>query len=102
MAAIYNFRNYKSGTTFDGVEFTINVNGTVLDISGVVIEFKFGNKTPLSTSNGKVTITDAANGVFEIPEQILPYSAGTYNYICIFKFSNGEEKEYLKGRLIVT
>ena len=74
-----------------------------LDLTGATIVFTFtknGASYTASTTNGMVTLTDPANGVFKFNEQIISYVEGTYCYDTIITLASGEVKTYIKGTRI--
>ena len=99
-AETYDFPDHESGDTFGGVTFTILVNAVALNLTGAVIvgTFKAGGKTyTASTTNGALTITNAAGGIFTYDEQVVSYSPATYSYEIVFTLSTGAIKTYIQG-----
>lgn len=99
----YNFKPHVKGDTFKGCRFTLKVNDIPLDLTNCQIRMHLrtnplhSNKYELSTSNNKITIIDAANGIFEIPQQIIDIPAGNYYYDIEILFPNGNVKTYING-----
>lgn len=103
MTQQYNFPDHITGTTFNGVQFTIKVNGAPINITDVSITFigLKGTYQMGSGGNGSgsgITITDAANGVFKIDNQIINWKVGDYTCNIITTRSNGDKKAYIKGK----
>ena len=95
---IYNFKDHIKGDTFPGVEFTFKLNGSVVDLSGATIEMnvrqlsKVGDLSDsfANTSIGGITVTDAANGIFEFDEQIIDIVALLHYYDIQVTLSNSK------------
>lgn len=94
---IYNFKDHKTGTTFNGVDFALTINGRRKSIAGALIEFIFDTKT-FSTTNGGVSITDAINGKFRFNKQIITLSIGRHKYNMKITFPDGTIKIYMEGQ----
>lgn len=98
----YNITSYK-GDTFNGVQFTILVNGSAPanDLASVILtarpQLTASTKHQLTSSSG-ITITDAANWVFEIDRQIINWAAFNYYYDIQLTDSTGAVKTYVTGR----
>jgi hypothetical protein len=103
MATTYNFQNHVSGDTFDGVTFHIEDNNGDIDLTGAKVEMftdHYLNLQPiLSTVNGSIVIIDesAVDSTISIPEQIISWPIGTYNYRIKITFPNGKVKTYISG-----
>ena len=96
MATEYNFPNQYRGDTFEGIQFTINKNGSPLDLTGasICIQVKI-NKTDETfviewTESDGITITDAVNGVFQIDETIIDVPAAQYQQDVQITLASGE------------
>ena len=101
----YNFPDHESGDTFEGVTFTVLVNAVALDLTAATVVFTFsknGATYTASTTNGMVSLTDPANGVFKFDEQTISYVQGTYCYDVIITLASGEVKTYIKGTWKIT
>ncbi len=95
--------------TFSSVEFTLQDNlGAGIDITGasLQIQFRYRSKTgaivkDISDSSG-ITVTDAANGVFEI-DKFTPvdWEVDTYYYDVETTFASGDIKTYVWGEVKV-
>lgn len=85
----YNFRDHPKGTTFNGKTFTFTVHpsGTL-----VLVEFITVRNEPLT-----VTIDNAVNWVFSIPQQVISWKEGNYNYTIRTTSSHNVVKEYIVG-----
>ena len=96
MATQYNFPDQYRGDTFEGIEFTINKNGSPLDLTGaeICIQVKVDKKTDLFviewTETDGITITDAVNGVFQIDETIIDVPAAQYQQDVQITLASGE------------
>jgi len=104
----YNFPTHVQGDTFNGVSFTVTVNSVALDLTSAIVECEFNRvgfsrREVLTTvSSGGITITDAANGIFEVDEQIISWPPGIYTYDCEIILSNGNVKTYFGGTWEIT
>lgn len=102
-----NLTTHYKGDTFNGTEFTILVNNAAPDnaLASVILtvrpELRSSTKHQLSSGNG-MTITDAANWVFQIDPQIINWSAANYYYDIQCTDSEGNVKTYVKGRWEIT
>lgn len=100
----YNFDDHKKGDTFNGAEFTITVNSTPYVITGATITMslvkRYGITPTLTLTNavsGGLTITDGANGVFKIDEQVIDIDAGKYFYDIEIITADDVVKTYIEG-----
>lgn len=98
----YNFPNHKKGDTFNGIQFTVNVNALPSDLTGADIKMELRNKNCIavlgfSTGNGRITITDAVNGVFQINSGIIDIPVDTYNYDIQITYPVNIVKTYIEG-----
>lgn len=98
----YNFPNHKKGDTFNGIQFTVNVNALPSDLTGCEIRMQLRNKNcvsvfEFSTINGRITITDAVNGVFQINALIIDVPVDTYNYDIQITYPPNTVKTYIEG-----
>lgn len=93
---------HTSGDTFDGFEFTIQLDSIPIDLAGALISMSvsFANTVflTLNSSNGGITITDATNGVFQVDEQIISLPPQNYFYEIKIVFYDGSIKTYVKGK----
>ena len=101
----YNFPAQNKGDTFNGVQFTLEVNGVAKDISTALISCWFRAERlntiakEISVGHG-ITITDGPNGVFRIDPFIVTMTHGNYSYDIEFDFA-GVIKTYISGKFIV-
>jgi len=105
--ALYNFKNHKKGDTFDGVEFTITVNGNSLILTEATIKMDM-RETPLgvvvksfSTPTSGITISSPTTaGKFIIDQQIIDIPAFKYYYDIEISLATNpvEIKTYVWGR----
>jgi hypothetical protein len=98
----YNYGSYLRGDTIPAktfqVQSTIDQTTTPVDLTNASIKCNFilgVQKKSLSTGNG-ITVTDAAQGEFQIDAFVLNY-AGTYKYDIQFLFDDGSIKTYISG-----
>ena len=97
------------GDTFNGLCFTVTVNGTALDLTDVEInaDFRFGSKTGCKVhryfvDNG-IEITDAVAGQFSLLEDtIIDWEVGNWYFDIEFVFIDGRIKTYYSDILIIT
>ena len=107
--AKYNFPNHIDGDTFSGGIFKIRDTrtGQSIDITNCVIkiDFKLDYSSPIaftfSTTNGRVSITNASSGEFRINQFILNETPNRYIYDCEFTFVGGKVKTYFNGYLTI-
>jgi hypothetical protein len=88
--------------TFNGVQFTISVNGDLLDLTNYSIKMQARaryNLPPIFTiyDGSGITITDAVNGVFRIDPQIFHGVPGVYQYDIQLTSQDGIVKTYISG-----
>lgn len=102
--AKYNFPDQYKGDTFDGIQFTLRINGSSLsyvDLTGASIKCSFkGPRGPVikTITNGDgINIINASGGKFEIEPFILDWEQNVYNYDIQITFPSGEIKTYIKG-----
>lgn len=98
----YDFPEAILGDTFDGIKFTMSLNGSPLDLTGasIIMTLMVGcDSIVYSTENGCLTITDPPTlGTFEFNRQLILINAyGVFNYEITFYLSNGDIKTYLSG-----
>ena len=102
----YNIEIY-NGDTYDGVTFTITINGSPANLVGSSIKMHVREKREydpvieLELDSG-LTLVDAANGKFKIDEQIFSVvDPKSYKYDIEIIFSTGRKKTYIKGNFII-
>lgn len=106
----YNFPAAIKGDTYNDVEFTVNskINNVITpkDLTGCSIRMWIVNKTTkattlnLSTSNGKIVITDAVAGKFKVVCGIVDIPVDSYIYDIEIKFTTGVVKTWIKGAFL--
>lgn len=97
------------GDSYNGLCFTVTINGVALDLTDVDINayFRFGSKTgckvhKFGVGNGIVK-TDAVNGEFSLLEDvILNWDAGNWYFDVEFTYLDGRVKTYFSDILIIT
>lgn len=85
MAQRYNFQDRIKGDTFRGADFTINVNGTPLDLSAasIAMEFRAGNATGQVVKrldDGSGISFGVETGTFSVDPFNIDWQAGIYHY----------------------
>ena len=107
----YDILTHEKGDTFEGVTFTVEVNGSILDLIGATIVATFILQTNCAIQHtltsevgGGITIADTSpsSGVFYIDQQIIDWRAGVYNYEIKFTLADGRVKTYLEGTWEIT
>ena len=106
MATTYNFPDHIKGDTYDGTQFTIQVNGSALDLTGASIKMSMKlDKTQttadleLTTDNGGIVISNPpTSGVFIVGNQIINPEVGNYYYDIQITLSDLRVKTYISGR----
>jgi hypothetical protein len=106
----YNFPSHTKGDTFDGVEFTLLVNNTLVDLTGAIILMdlrleKDGAKIEEFTSVGDANITISSPGtlgVFTFNNQTIDVTAARYYYDIEIEFQDGTKKTYIRGTWQIT
>lgn len=101
-----NFSHIK-GDTFEAVNFEIKIDNVVVNLTNTIIRMQlrkeYGGVVALSLTsiaNAGITITNAANGLFKINEQIINIDASNYIYDIQFDF-NGVVKTYISGDFLI-
>lgn len=107
----YNFPDHRRGTTFDGVEFAVTVNGAALDLTSAVIEMAFRRDPDypdlppqllLSTTGSSLAVTDAAAGEFQVYPFLVGLEPGKYYYDAKFTLPGPLIKVYIEGTWTIT
>jgi hypothetical protein len=96
------------GDTYNGLCFTVTINGVALDLTDVEINahFRLGSKTgckvhKFSVGNG-IEITDAVNGQFSLLEnEIIDWEVGSWYFDIEFTYLSGKVKTYYSDILII-
>jgi hypothetical protein len=97
----YNLPTHTSGDTFFGVRFVLSNQDGPINLTGAVITLITDKNKSLSSTNGKIVITDAAGGAFQIPEQIINWPRGYYRYNIRISFPTGRVRIYVRGRWMI-
>lgn len=102
----YDFATHRKGDTWQPPTFTGTLDGSPIDLTGSTLAMKArdcdGAEVLSLTSASGITITDAANGVFKIDDQVLNIAAGVYNYDIQFTLASGDIFTWIVGKLIVS
>jgi hypothetical protein len=105
---VKDISSHKRGTTFNGVAWTLSVNGSAKNLTGAKIRMKIHKNTsdgPVEkefTESSGITITDAAQGKFQLNSQIINLDEGLKYYEIKLTFSDGTVKQYLEGTWVIT
>lgn len=112
--ATFDFGTYSRGDTLAAQSFLMQLSDgatpptlTPLDITGVSITcmFKLDSSLPsaltLSTSNGKIILSDPTIGQFRILASVLDIPPGIYYHDIEFVFPSGEIRTFFRGTLII-
>lgn len=101
-----NFTHIKADT-FEAVNFEINIDEAPVNLSDTIIRMQlrkeYGGVVGLSLTsvgNAGITITDAANGLFRINQQVIDIPAFNYIYDIEFDFG-GVVKTYISGNFLI-
>jgi len=86
-----------TGDTCEEVNFTVTVDAIPLDLTGAEITLTTNPPGINMSSDGGLTITDAAAGQFRIDAQIITAPAGNYTSFIKFFLANGTVKTYITG-----
>ena len=103
----YNFPSTIVGDTFPGVQFTVLVNGTGLDLNGAYVDMmvKENVESPCShsynTLNTGLSILTASSGIFAFNPQIITLPANQYVYDIKFDLNDGTVRTYISGSFFV-
>lgn len=101
MSTSYDFTVTRNDT-FNGTQFTITVNSTLLDLTGYSIKMAVKSKIKKDsvltlTSTSGITISNSTAGVFQVDSQIFTQPAGKYVYDIQLTSSSGVVKTYVSG-----
>jgi hypothetical protein len=101
----YNFPNTIRGDSFDGVLFTVTVNGTPLDLSNAEIQMdlRLAPTSPIikhfAVGTGFTIAADPTTGVFSFDSwSPVNVDVANYYYDIQITLDNGEIKTYISGR----
>jgi hypothetical protein len=99
-----NFPDRVFGTTFKTVTYTMtDENGDPINLSGWLIEIAFKKQANadaakfLSSATGGITITDAANGIWQINAFTIDMSPALYLYDIKTTDSFNVVEDYVRG-----
>jgi hypothetical protein len=97
--AIYNFKKHASGSTFEKVNFVLEVNKRRKSLVGasIVMTLTYLTNTYTFSDGAGFTITDAERGEFCFDRQIITLTAANYQYDITITFDDGSVKKYIKG-----
>jgi hypothetical protein len=102
-----NFQSIK-GDTFEQVTFELLLNDEPYSLEDAIIRMQlrkeYGGIPALSltsVANAGITITDDANGLFKINEQIIDICAFNYLYDIEIEFGDGTVKTYISGNFVI-
>jgi hypothetical protein len=100
----YTIPSHLRGDTWDGItSIVLHKNGIPLNLTGATIKMEFREDIDspvvleLSTTNGKITITNALSGTISIPETIIDIPFGKYVYDLQVTLTSGYNKTYMRG-----
>jgi hypothetical protein len=100
----YTIPSHLRGDTWDGITSVIlQKNGIPLNLTGATIKMEFREDIDspvvleLSTTNSKITITNALSGTISIPETIIDIPFGKYVYDLQVTLASGYNKTYMRG-----
>lgn len=99
----------KRGDTFKGLTFEFLLNGSPVDLTSAIIRMQVKKKASDSeavleflTSNNTLVITDAINGVFQLPESIIEAVPKVYVYDVEMTLNTGRVITPFNGNFEVT
>lgn len=101
---VHNLKSTVRGNTSRRLAFEMELNGSAMNLTGATITATFflkGNPELILTETSGITVTDAANGLFEIPSFKVTLKAGGYDYEIVFVFSDGKERKYIVGNWVI-
>jgi len=99
---------HKKGDTFDEVNFEVIVDGTALNLTGMVIRMQLKSEcgaVPVlsltSVASAGITITNTSLGLFKINKQIIDIAKGNYKYDIEFDYSGGDVRTWVSGEFLI-
>lgn len=103
--ANYNFKPHRRGDTFAGLRLTYARNGTPVDLAGATIRMQLRRsleerRVALDLSQGQtngITLIDAAQGVFQLPAQVIDLPPHGYVYDIEIALSTGAVHTVMQG-----
>ena len=105
----YNFPSHKRGDTFNGVSFQVLVDGQPLDLTGASLRMQVRQnpKSPkpsaeFTLDNQGLLLTNAPEGRFQFPAQIINLQPYDYYYDIEFTLASGVRKTWITGRWPIT
>ena len=109
MAQSYNFPSHRAGDTFPGVQFTLELNGSPLDLTGAqaLMQLRRAPNVRHVEAEYALTVSDAAqvgapSGVIRFPAQIIDLPPHTYYYDIELRLADGTVKTYIHGQWPIT
>lgn len=96
----------RRGTTWQGIQVTINRNASPLNLTGSTITMKMKRRgsmrsdapaLSLSSPSSGIVITNAAGGSFTISPVIIDAAGGLYDWECDILLASGEKQTWLGG-----
>ena len=102
----FDFKPHRTGTTSSelNIQVTKNQDKVPIPLTGYIIEAVFTgpSKQTLSTANGGIVITNAANGEFKMTEQMITWQKGLYRFEFFFQTPQGKRNIYIIGQRLIT
>ena len=102
-----NFQNIK-GDTFEEVTFELLLNDEPYSLEDAIIRMQLRKEyggvpflSLTSVATAGLTITNAANGLFKINEQIINICAYNYLYDIEIESGDGSIKTYVSGNFLI-
>ena len=99
----YAIPSVVKGDTFEGVTFSITVNGTVLDLTNASIKMDL-RLIPTGIlakrfilGSGLTIVTPPTNGTFTIDKQVIDLPANTYDYDIEITSADGSINTWITG-----
>lgn len=103
----YDFSPAILGDTWDGAVMQLLVNDVPKDLTGASVRMSLV-KSPdtaavatWTTTNGRISISNAANGEITFIPFTMNVPVGTYHYDIEYTFADGSIKSYVKGKFTV-
>lgn len=108
---IYNFPEGVRGDSYNDIQFTIALNGSPQDLTGVIIRMWLLDSADtkltqqpsaeFTTLNNKITLISPTIGIFKTNFGIITLSPKIYKYDLEIKFPNGIVKTWIKGTFTI-
>jgi len=106
--AVYNIPNQYKGDTFDGLQFTLQLEDlTPISLVGASLKCQFrptSKKHPVAkeiTNVSGITVSNAALGIFSIDSFLVDLEVSIYYYDIQVTFSSGVVKTYIEGTISI-